>query len=159
VPARGWNEGQHTIARLYADIRQEGYQGGYGMVYTYLQALREAGTIPPAAPAPPMVGDVTGWIMSRPDTLTYQDRQRLEAVLARCPELASAAHHVRDFADMLTTLRGDKLPQWLAGVYLDIRPGLHSFAHGIDRDRQAVTAGLTLPYSSGVVEGANNIRI
>jgi len=32
-------------------------------------------------------------------------------------------------------------------------PNLHSFAAGSRRDLQAVTAGLTLPYSSGAVEG------
>ena len=36
---------------------------------------------------------------------------------------------------------------------LDTLPGLHSFANGIDRDRPAVRAGLSLPYSSGAVEG------
>ena len=34
-------------------------------------------------------------------------------------------------------------------------PALHSFAHGIRRDQQAVTAGLALPCSSGALEGKN----
>ncbi|MFB6858145.1 MULTISPECIES: hypothetical protein [unclassified Streptomyces] len=38
----------------------------------------------------------------------------------------------------------------------DDRPGLHTLAAGIDRDRDAVIAGLTLPWSSGVVEGHGN---
>jgi len=37
---------------------------------------------------------------------------------------------------------------------------LHSFAAGIRRDLQAVTAGLTLPYSSGAAEGnVNRIKM
>ncbi|WP_442813650.1 hypothetical protein [Streptomyces sp. NBC_01754] len=35
-------------------------------------------------------------------------------------------------------------------------PGLHTLAAGIERDRDAVIAGLTLPWSSGVVEGRVN---
>ncbi|MGW6832112.1 hypothetical protein ACWGCI_01600 [Streptomyces sp. NPDC054949] len=35
-------------------------------------------------------------------------------------------------------------------------PGPHTLAAGIDRDRDAVIAGLTLPWSSGVVEGQVN---
>lgn len=37
---------------------------------------------------------------------------------------------------------------------------LHSLAAGIDRDRTAVIAGLTMPWSSGVVEGhVNRIKM
>ena len=38
----------------------------------------------------------------------------------------------------------------------DDQPDLHSFAGGIRRDQEAVTTGLTLPYSSGTVEGNVN---
>jgi transposase len=39
-------------------------------------------------------------------------------------------------------------------------PSLHTLAAGIDRDRDAVIAGLTLPWSSGVVEGhVNRIKM
>ncbi|HEY9368295.1 MAG TPA: hypothetical protein VIU94_07580, partial [Streptomyces sp.] len=39
-------------------------------------------------------------------------------------------------------------------------PSLHTLAKGIDRDRDAVIAGLTLPWSSGVVEGhVNRIKM
>ncbi len=38
-------------------------------------------------------------------------------------------------------------------VRADDLPHLHSFANGLERDHAAVLAGLTLPYSSGPVEG------
>lgn len=39
-------------------------------------------------------------------------------------------------------------------------PALHAFADGLRRDYQAVTAGLTLPWSSGPVEGhVNRIKM
>ena len=38
-------------------------------------------------------------------------------------------------------------------VDTDAAPALRSFATGLDRDLDAVTAGLTLSYSSGPVEG------
>jgi transposase len=41
-------------------------------------------------------------------------------------------------------------------VHADDIPELRSFLTGISIDRDAVTAGLTLPYSSGVVEGHVN---
>ncbi|MFF3559742.1 transposase [Streptomyces sp. NPDC002574] len=52
------------------------------------------------------------------------------------------------------------LPQWLDAVRQDDLPSLHILAAGIDRDRDAVIAGLTLPWSSGVIEGhVNRIKI
>ena len=45
---------------------------------------------------------------------------------------------------------------WVPVLEADDQPDLHSFAIGIRRDHDAVTAGLTLPYSSGKVEGNVN---
>lgn len=42
----------------------------------------------------------------------------------------------------------------------DDLPCLHGFANGLERDLDAVTAGLTLPWSSGPVEGhVNRIKM
>lgn len=61
---------------------------------------------------------------------------------------------------MLTQLQGDQLPQWIKAVRADDLPSLHTFANGLERDLAAVTAGLTLPWSSGTVEGhVNRIKM
>ncbi|MEU9322064.1 hypothetical protein [Streptomyces sp. NPDC048295] len=49
--------------------------------------------------------------------------------------------------------QGERLPGWLDAVRQDDLPGLHTLTVGTDRDRDAVIAGLTLPWSSGVLEG------
>ncbi|WP_370518081.1 transposase [Micromonospora sp. MP36] len=42
----------------------------------------------------------------------------------------------------------------------DDLPSLHSFVAGLQRDLDAVTAGLTLPWNSGPVEGhVNRIKM
>ena len=51
------------------------------------------------------------------------------------------------------------LEDWLTQVEADDQPQLHSFASGIRRDQQAVTAGLALPCSSAAMEGNVNIKI
>jgi transposase len=52
------------------------------------------------------------------------------------------------------------LEDWLTRVEADDQPELHSFANGIRRDQQAVTAGLALPYSSAAMEGnVNKIKM
>ncbi|WP_256333767.1 transposase [Streptomyces sp. cf386] len=61
---------------------------------------------------------------------------------------------------MLTGHEGERLPQWLDAVRQDDLPSLRTLAAGIDRDRDAVVAGLTLPWNSGVVEGhVNRIKM
>jgi transposase len=62
---------------------------------------------------------------------------------------------------MMTKRTGSKdLASWLDHVEDDDQPELHTFATGIRQDLAAVTAGLTLPYSSGRVEGiANKIKV
>jgi transposase len=51
------------------------------------------------------------------------------------------------------------LEDWLTRVEADDQPELHSFANGIRRDQQAVSAGLALPYSSAAMEGNVNNMI
>ncbi|MFJ8606317.1 hypothetical protein ACIRH0_03885 [Streptomyces sp. NPDC093675] len=41
--------------------------------------------------------------------------------------------------------QGGRLPAWLDAVRQDDLPSLHTLAAGIDRDIDAVTAGLSLP--------------
>ncbi|MFE2095225.1 transposase, partial [Streptomyces sp. NPDC059460] len=85
---------------------------------------------------------------------------RLKAVRVHCPEMDALTSHVRSFGQMLTERQGERLPQWLDAVRRDDLPGLHTLAAGIDRDLDAVIAGLTLPWSSGVVEGhVNRIKM
>ena len=48
------------------------------------------------------------------------------------------------------------LEDWLTRAEADDQPQLHSFANGIRRDQQAVTAGPALPCSSAATEGNVN---
>ncbi|WP_442790963.1 transposase [Nocardia sp. NBC_01327] len=64
--------------------------------------------------------------------------------------------HVGAFARIISELRGRELERWMAMVEADDQPALHSFVRGLRRDQDAVTAGLTLPWNSGPVEGQVN---
>ena len=58
---------------------------------------------------------------------------------------------------MMENLTGSTgLDKWLAAAEADDQPELRSFATGIRNDKEAVINGLTLPYSSGRVEGTVN---
>lgn len=109
---------------------------------------------------PPSPRTVSGWILSRPETLTAPDQLQLKTILTQCPELDALTRHVRIFATMLTDRQGERLPEWLDAVRQDDLSSLHTLAAGIDRDLDAVIAGLILPWSSGAVEGhVNRIKL
>jgi transposase len=143
-----------SIRRLFTEIQALGYDGSYPVVRGYLDKHRPARQ--PLPPAPPTVRDLTNWLCRRPDTLTEDEKPRLKAILDRCPELQAASDQVRGFAAMITGLTGRNLPQWMAAARTTGLPGIASFAKGLEQDLDAVTCGLTMPWSSGPVEGRVN---
>jgi transposase len=67
---------------------------------------------------------------------------------------------IRGLAVMVTHRRGERLPQWLAQARAIGLPGLSSFVTGVEHDLAAVTAGLTQPWNSGLMEGhVNRIKM
>ena len=96
----------------------------------------------------------TGWIMTRPDRLSEQRRAHRAQLAAACPQMTALVRHVETFAHLITQPGGD-LPEWIDAARADDLPALHSFINGLDKDRQAVQAGVTLPYSNGATEGVN----
>jgi transposase len=151
-----WNEGCTSVRQLHAELHDCGYRGSYGTVRNYVQPFREAGAAPPALPTPPKAREVASWILADPDNLDDDEKAKLAQARERCPHLDALAGHVTEFAKILTGLHGDRLDDWIAAVDADDQPDLHSFTRGLRHDYDAVRNGLTLPWSSGVVEGTVN---
>ncbi|KOT48330.1 transposase [Streptomyces rimosus subsp. rimosus] len=151
-----WQEGCTNAWKLWEEIKEQGYPRGYASVRDYVSRnLR--GKLQPVGPRPPSARAVTRWLLTHPDALPERDRLQLKAVLANCPALTALAEHVRSFGHMVTELQGDLLPGWIesARAAVDL-PSLNRFAQHLQRDLNAVIAGLTLPWNSGVVEGHDN---
>ena len=153
---RRWNEGCTDAARLFAEIRAAGYRGSALTVRRYLHPFRATVIAPDQPPNQLKVREVVGWIMREPSKLKTDEQVRLQALLDRCPELNALTGHVREFAEMIRELHGDRLPEWMDKVQADDLPAMHSFVIGLRRDQDAVAAGLTMRWSSGLVEGHVN---
>ncbi|WP_224293112.1 transposase [Streptomyces olivaceus] len=151
---RRFAEGCTSVTQLHGELIAKQAPVTYGMVRAHIATLR--GVPAEAPPRPPKVQQVTGWLTRHPTALTEEDRAGLKDVLARCPELDTTAGHVRDFGEILTDRLGCTLPAWINAVDASQLLGLTGFALHLLRDFDAVTAGLTLDWSSGSIEGAVN---
>ena len=155
-----WNQGCTNVIQLHAELTERGYTGGYGTVRDYMLPFRGAGAAPPAAPGLPKARDLARWILADPGNLDDEEKAKLSQIRSRCSHLDALARHVTEFAKILTGRHGDRLDAWIAAVEADDQPDLHSFARGLRHDHDAVVNGLTLPRSSGVVEGnVNRIKM
>lgn len=72
--------------------------------------------------------------------------------------MTALATQVSDFAALLTPTPGNpgRLNAWISRTRAADLPFLHSFATGLERDRAAVDAALTLPWHNGRTEGVNH---
>lgn len=153
---RRWNEGIRNAAQLHREIQKLG-PGGELAVQRHLRRYRTGrGHAPAVGPKPPSVPEVTSWTMTHPEHLGDGDADKLHRLRERDPELERLTGHVRKFTVMMTARHGDRLEEWIAGVEHDTLAPLAGFARNLRRDFDAVQNGLSLPHSSGAVEGNIN---
>jgi transposase len=154
-----WADGVRSTQRLHQELRVRGYTGSLRTLRRRTAQLRQDTAVPPPPPAPP-AKKVAKWILTPPGDLTATDRAELAQITTRCEELAATQALVQQFADMLCHQHGEHLPTWAAQAQASPVSELRGFAKGLRKDWAAVTAGLTLPYSSGAVEGhVNRIKM
>ena len=84
--------------------------------------------------------------------IARETRAALAQITAGCEELKATGRPGREFADMLRRRR-EHLEARAARAEASPVSELRGFNKGLGRDWAAVTAGLTVPYSSGAVEG------
>lgn len=149
-----WEQGCTNATLLTAELRERGYRGSARTVRRLLQAWRD-GTINPAAvtPVAPKPREVTGWIIRPAGERTDRETENLNRVLQRCDSLRTVDRLVSDFGGMLRQRQGQHLDTWIAQARASEVAQLAGFAAGLVKDYDAVRNGLTLPYSSGAVEG------
>jgi len=88
-----------------------------------------------------------------PEKLRVEEQETLVKLCQIDLEVNLAYDLVQQFAQMLRSRTGESLDAWLAQVENSNLPELQSFASGIEKDKDAVRAGLTWWISNGIVEG------
>lgn len=156
-----WEEGCHNMSSLFRELVGQGYKGSYASVRdNILRLLPEGRKVPldsslktPALPT----GRVASFLfIYRASELETEEQEMLARILQLHPEVELVYELVQQFARMLRTRTGERLDAWLAQVADSRIPELLSFAKGIEQEKPAVVAGLTLKWSNGLVEGKVN---
>jgi transposase len=165
-----WNAGCYTAMRLFRDLRQRGYAGGYGVVAAYARRLRQAQGLPPghrcarqplpAVAEPPWLPltprRATWLVLRRAAKRTEAEAQQLLQLHAQAAEVAEAIDLAQDFATLVRQRQPAQLEPWLQRATASAVDAVRRFATGLSEDYEAVKAGVTLPWSSGPVEGHIN---
>jgi transposase len=160
-----WREGCTDSMQLWRELRALGYNHSARTVSRFITRLRrasEAGwapetqTSPYTRPQGPSARAVSfTWVC--PEAKRPQDAQLYMAQLRQVDSAIGQAYTLSQaFLALVRERRGDALEAWMAKAATSGIEALARFAQGLREDLAAVTAGLTLPWSNGPVEGHVN---
>src|SRR5581483_3039004 len=152
-----WQAGIQDGVQIYEAIRTRGFPGSLSMVQRFLHSLRKnRRPIPDLAPPDPLeqcAGRQVVWLFIRKSKdLTDEEQTHLSALRQASALVETIYGLVQDFLIMVRERQGERLDGWLDAIQASQIPELQSFAQGIQRDKEAVVAGLTQLYSNGPVE-------
>ena len=166
-----WNAGCYTAMRLFRDLRQRGYAGGYGVVAAYARRLRQAQGLPPGhrrprqplpavaePPCQPLTPRRATWLVLRRETQAHGGRGPAARPAPRAAGRGRRGDRPRAGLCAPWSASGSptQLDPWLQRATTSTLEAVQRFASGLYEDYEAVKAGVTLPWSTGPVEGHIN---
>ena len=168
-----WQQGCHNGAQLERELRAKGYKGSGRALYRYLETLELSGwparkrgaasvsrqTVSSMKPHPLQTHSAqqaTWLFFRRPEDLKQEEQKTLQQLRQASPHLEAAYQLVATFLQMVRQRTGEQLDAWLAAAQASHLEAFTSFVTGVQRDKDAVLAGLSLPWSNGPLEGNVN---
>ena len=165
-----WNAGCRTAMPLFRALQPRGYTGSSRRVAAYASRLRQAQGLAPrrqgrrqtlpvvAEPAcQPLTPRRATWLVLRREAnRTAAEAQQLTQLHAQSAEVAEAIDLAQDFTTLVRQRQPAQLEPWRKRAATSTLEALRRFATGLYEDHEAVNAGVTLPWSTGPVEGHIN---
>src|SRR5207245_7031940 len=90
------------------------------------------------------------------EELQAEEQETLRQLRQTSPHVETTYQLVNAFLRMVRERTGGQLDEWLEAVQASHLEALQTFVIGVQRDKDAVLAGLTLPWSNGPLEGHVN---
>jgi transposase len=165
-----WNAGCHTAIQLFRELHAQGYPGSSRRVTASVSRIRQAQGLPPrcqgrrqtlpvvAEPtSPPLTPRRATWLVLRREAQrTEAETQQLTQLHAQSAEVAEAIDLTQDFLQLVRQRQPEHFDSWLERARTSTLEAVQRFASGLRDDSAAVKAGMTLPWSTGPVEGHIN---
>ncbi len=165
-----WQQGCRSGAQLERELRAKGYKGSSHGIYRYLQMLKAAKLAPskhksaakPASSIQPnalltlSASEATWLFFRKEEDLKPEEQETLRQLRQASPDLEVTCQLVDEFLHMVRERTGEQLDEWLNKVEASHLPAFQPFVTGVQKDKEAVLAGLTLPWSNGPLEGHIN---
>lgn len=155
-------QGAHTGVALWTAARVQGYPGAKSTLYEWLHhhhpeavARTRDGDKPSTAQLELLAREWAQACMTRWLLLPRHWTAALSERLSADPAFRTVWSLVHRFHALIHFRRAAALDAWQRQARASGVGFLVRFADGLDRDREAVLAGCTLPWSQGVVEGKN----
>jgi transposase len=168
-----WQDGNRNGSHLYRELTSRGYKGSAKAMYNYLATLRQPRSSSPKplsargqkrkviSLSSPLLENFSAqratWLFLRkPDDLDEIEQEELALIRQANPSSETAYRLTQAFLRMVRERTGEGLDNWLDEAEASLLPEFKSFAAGVRKDKAAVLAGLTLPWSNGPTEGHVN---
>ena len=163
-------QGCRNKAQLERELRAKGYKGSGRAMYRYLETLeptassrqgyasvtRQTASMQPN-PLLTLSAQQATWLFFRkPEDLKEEELENLRQLRQASPEIEAVYQLVEAFLSMVRERKGEQLDAWLANVEASHLEAFEAFVTGVQKDKDAVLAGLTLPWSNGPLEGNVN---
>ena len=162
---RRWRESQADSVQLWHEIQALGYTHSARTVCRFITRLRRAADVgqppepegsPYTSPQGPSARAVSFTLVCPPAKRVREAQMYLDQLCAMDAGIARASELSHAFLAMVRERRGADLKAWMAETMHSGIEALARFARGLQDDLAAVTAGLTLGWSNGPVEGQIN---
>jgi len=166
-----WHQGCRNGAQLERELRAKGYKGSQKAIYRSLAALELFVSSPSRRssvltseeserqlnPLLALSASQATWLFFRKeDELKAEEQETLQQLRQASTSLETTYQLAKAFLHMVRELTGEQLDEWLEAVQASHLEAFESFVTGVQQDKDAVLAGLTLPWSNGPLEGNVN---
>jgi transposase len=162
-----WHQGCRKGAQLEREVRAKGYKGSGRALYRYLETLeptsvptRKRGSSSVMRQPNPLLAlspqQATWLFFRKEEELKIEEQETLRQLRQASPNVETTYQVVNAFLHMVRERTGERLDNWLEAVQASHLEAFQTFVTGVQRDKDAVLAGLTLPWSNGPLEGNVN---
>jgi transposase len=145
-----WASGKRNGALLWRQLRQQGFQRSLRVVTEWATRRRQADKTDNALTRTPAARTVARLLTIGRDQLSKSETVTVAAVEAGVPPLVEAREIVATFQAMVRKRLTDTLDPWLERAKSSL---VASFANGVLKDKAAVAAAISSPWSNGQTGG------